>query len=319
MIWTLLLLFLAIVAALLLLAVFRTRSMAAEAERRVPQAGALLPVTGGVVHHVEMGPRDAQPLVMIHGLSGQLQHFTYALAGLLAEDFRVIVVDRPGCGYSTRTDDTPADPAVQGRMIGEALDKLKVEKPVLVGHSLGGAVALAMAMNRPDRIGALALLCPATQHEDEVPEVFKGLLIGSSTLRRMLAATIAVPMAAAMRDRILGIVFHPEPVPDDFMIEAGGALGLRPQAFVTASEDAVALRATGQALSSRYANELRVPGGVLFGAADVILSPTVHGHMMQAHGFDFETLDGRGHMIPLTAPQACADFIRRMAGKVALA
>ncbi|MEO9780837.1 MAG: alpha/beta fold hydrolase [Sedimentitalea sp.] len=317
MITTILTILFLIVVALLALSIFRTRRMAAEAARLVPQAGEVVPVAGGRVHYVDLGPKDAQTLVMIHGLSGQLQHFTYALAGLLAQQYRVIVVDRPGCGYSTRDSDALADPSEQGRMIGEALDRLGVERPVLVGHSLGGAVSLAMAMDRPDRVGGLALLCPATQHEDAVPEVFKGLLVKSPLVRRLIGATIAVPMAAATKDRVLGIVFHPEPPSQDFMIGAGGALGLRPKAFVAASSDAVALRDSGNAQSARYEKELRVPGGILFGAADGILSPAVHGHTMQVHGLEYETLEGRGHMIPMTAPADCADFIRRMAAKAA--
>ncbi|MDU9002918.1 alpha/beta fold hydrolase [Sedimentitalea todarodis] len=316
MITTILSVLLLAIVALLALSIYRTRRVAAEAVHLVPQAGEIVPVAGGTIHYVDLGPKDAQTLVMIHGLSGQLQHFTYALAGLLAQRFRVIVVDRPGCGYSTRESDALAAPSEQGRMIGEALDRLGVERPVLVGHSLGGAVSLAMAMDRPDRVGALALLCPATQHEDVVPEVFKGLLVKSPAVRRLIGATIAVPMAAATKDRVLGIVYHPETPSEDFMIGAGGALGLRPEAFVTASSDVVALRDVGKTQSARYEDELRVPGGILFGASDVILSPAVHGHTMQAHGLEFEMLEGRGHMIPLTAPQDCAEFISRMAGKV---
>jgi pimeloyl-ACP methyl ester carboxylesterase len=111
----------------------------------------------------------------------------------------------------------------------------------------------------------------------------------------------------------LAVVFSPEPIPADFMTRAGGALGLRPQVYVTASEDAVALLDGSAAQAERYAAELKVPGGVLFGSADAILSPVLHGHTMAAHGLAFETLEGRGHMFPLTAPQECAEFVRRVA------
>lgn len=123
-------------------------------------AGRVVLVDGGSIHYVEQGPKDGTPVVLIHGLSGQLQHFTYGLSELLAKDFRVIAIDRPGCGYSTRENDEFSCPEAQGRMINEALDMLNVEKPILVGHSLGGSVALAMALDRPDQIGALALICP---------------------------------------------------------------------------------------------------------------------------------------------------------------
>ena len=306
-------LFVVPVFAVLALAAFRTRRMAAKAETLVPQAGQLQPVTGGVIHYVEMGPKDAPALVLIHGLSGQLQHFTYALTDLLKDEFRLIVIDRPGCGYSERTQAASATPAEQGRMIAEALDALEVENPVLVGHSLGGSVALAMALDQPNKTKALALLCPATQTQGDIPEVFKGLLIKSAWLRRFIGATIAVPMAAATKDKVLGMVFHPEQPPDDFMIRAGAALGLRPKAFVTASEDVVVLLKTGPEQMARYDTELRVPGGVLFGSADKILSPALHGIPMQAHGLTCETIEGRGHMIPMTALDACAEFIQQIA------
>jgi pimeloyl-ACP methyl ester carboxylesterase len=305
----------AIVLVLVALSAFRTRSMARAAERLVPQVGKVVPVQGGSVHYVDLGPRDAQVLVLIHGLSGQLQHFTYALTDLLDRDFRVIAVDRPGCGYSRRDGPAQASPREQGRMIGEALDSLGVDQVTLVGHSLGGAVALAMALDRPDRTRALALLAPATQPQTEVPEVFRGLVIRTGWLRRFLGATIAVPMAAATAERVLSMVFHPDPATPDFMTRGGAALGLRPSAYVTASEDAVALLDTGAAQAERLGKDLAIPGGVLFGSADAILSPTLHGHAMTAHGLAFETLQGHGHMIPLTAPDACAEFIRRIAAQ----
>lgn len=301
---------------LLALAIYRTRSMAAEAGRLVPPAGQVHRLRDGTIHYLDLGPREAQPLVLIHGLSGQLQHFNYGVTDLLKDDFRVIALDRPGCGYSDRASDALADPSEQGRMIGELLDALAIERPVLVGHSLGGAVALAMALDRPDKTGALALLCPATQDQSGVPDVFKGLQVKSPWMRRLLGHTIAVPLAAATKDKVLSIVFHPEPWPQDFMTRGGAALGLRPKAFVTAASDAVALQAAAARISARYATDLTVPGGVLFGAADAILSPAAHGHTMQVHGLSCETLADRGHMIPITAPADCADFIRRIAAKV---
>lgn len=305
----------ALVAGLLGLAAFRTRRLAAEAERLVPRAGQVQPVEGGAIHYVERGSRDAPPVVLIHGLSGQLQHFDYDLAEDLARDFRVISVDRPGCGYSTRDSADQADPGVQGHMIDAALAALGVEKPVLVGHSLGGAVALAMAMDRPERVAALALICPATQHQDETPDAFRGLMIRTGWLRKLVGHTVAAPIAMATADKVLKMVFAPEPWPDDFLVRGGAALGLRPSAFITASEDIQALRAMAAQQAARYDTELTVPGGVLFGAADALLSPSAHGRTMQAHGLDYEALEGRGHMLPITAPEDCADFIRRMAAK----
>ena len=84
----------AFVVLLLAAAHLWTRKLAADAERLVPQVGNMQRVDGGVMHFVDLGPRDAPAVVLIHGLHGQLQHFTYAMSGLLETDFRVVALDR---------------------------------------------------------------------------------------------------------------------------------------------------------------------------------------------------------------------------------
>lgn len=292
-----------------------TLRLADGAENAVPQAGQILPVTGGAIHYTDVGPRDGQPLVLIHGLAGNMHNFTYALAGQLSSEYRVITIDRPGSGYSTRDDDELAQLPAQAGMIGDFLDKLDLEKPVLVGHSLGGALSLAVALLRKDQIGALALISPLTAATPEPPAVFKPLQIRSKLLRRFIGHTVAVPVTRLTSSSVVTEVFAPEAAPDDFMVKGGGVLGLRLASFIGASADlhGVALSMPDQV--QRYAAELDVPGGILFGTEDRLLSPDIHGAPMQEHGLVFETMPGRGHMILVTEPQACADFIRRMAAK----
>lgn len=287
---------------------------ARRAEALVPMAGRRVAVPGGAVHVVEAGAADAPAIVLIHGLSGQLQHFTYAMVEDLAREFRVIALDRPGCGYSERDTDEQAALAAQARMIRAALDDLGVERPVLVGHSLGGAVALAMALETPERAAALALIAPLTHAPDETPAMFRGLEVHTPVMRRVIGHTLAVPLARRTAAQVLAAVFAPDPVPEDFLIRAGGALGLRPRAFVAASADLVAANRDIGPLSARY-GALALPRGVLFGSADAVLSPERHGAPMAAHGFEVETLQERGHMLPITAPEACTAFVRHIAAQ----
>lgn len=286
-----------------------TRRLARMGEALVPQAGKVIPVRGGGIHYVELGNPRKQTLVMIHGLSGQLQHFTYALAQDLAQDHHVVVLDRPGCGYSPREDDALAELPEQARMIGEFLDHKGISDPVLVGHSLGGAVALAIALQRPHDIAALALICPLTHPVDSAAPAFKPLEIRSPRVRHWIGHTLAVPMGKRNAAETLRMVFAPEPCPQDFLDKAGGALGLRPQAFVTASADLVWAEASIRDQASQYPH-LRTPGGVLFGADDPIVSAKDHGETMTQYGLSHQALDGRGHMIPITDPEACSEFIR---------
>ena len=303
-----------VVAGLLLVAHLKTRRIAAEAVRLVPLLGQKLAVDGGEIHYHITGPENGRPMVMLHGLSGQLQHYTYALSSELEDEFRLIMVDRPGCGYSTRETIKHGRLTEQARMIWEALDQLGVENPLLVGHSLGGSVALAMALQRPQAVCGLALLCPATTPQNDVPALFKGLEIRSNWLRRLVSQTIAVPGALATRDKMLAMAAAPEPAPEGFMIRGGAQLGFRPSGFVTASEDLLGYETSMPALAARY-GELTMPRAVLFGDKDAVLDPNDHGRALEAFGFVYQELPDLGHMFPLTTPVATAHFIRRLAAR----
>lgn len=289
-----------------------TRLLWRSAERQVPQAGKLCTVDGGVIHYIEAGPKDAQTLVLIHGLSGILQHFTYGMVEDLAQDFHIIAIDRPGCGYSTRARGELAALPKQAAMIGDCLDQIGVKDPVLVGHSLGGAVSLAMAVDRPDKIAGLALICPATQPQKEIPDVFKPLNVSSVMVRRLMGHLLAVPLGKLTIEKVLGAVFEPETRPDDFMVKGGAVLGLRPSTYIGASEDLIFAMHSAADVAARYETDLKTPGGILFGSADAVLSPQKHGAAMQTYGLGFEEISDRGHMLPITAPQECCDFVRRV-------
>jgi pimeloyl-ACP methyl ester carboxylesterase len=85
-------------------------------------------------------------------------NFTHSLLGRLNRDFRVVILDRPGSGYSTRPADAPATISAQARIISRFCEELELGRPLIVGHSLGGAIALALALNHPERVAGLALL-----------------------------------------------------------------------------------------------------------------------------------------------------------------
>jgi pimeloyl-ACP methyl ester carboxylesterase len=303
-------------AALLGASHLMTRKLAREARALVPPVGQFCDTPHGRIHYVDIGPRDAQPLVMIHGLSGQLQHFTYALADALAKDYRVIALDRPGCGYSTRATDAMARLPEQAKTLLSCLDKLGIHQPVLVGHSLGGAVSLAMALQAPEKIRGLALLAPLTHPAAQGADAFKGLIVNTSLMRHLMAQTVAVPTAKRTAAPVLNQIFAPEPCPDDFLLKAGGALGLRPESFVAASADASFLYPAIETQAARYAKGLSPPGAIRFGAEDAILDPVAQGNAMQVYGLDCEIAPKRGHMLPITAPTLCEDFIRATLAKL---
>jgi pimeloyl-ACP methyl ester carboxylesterase len=303
-----------ILAVVILGLVVFTARTARKVEAALPPRGKFMQIDGERIHYVDRG--GAGPaLVMIHGLAGNLMHFTYALADELAGDFRVVMVDRPGCGYSERPDGAPADLKAQAATLAKFMRGLGLKRPLVVGHSLGGALSLAIALDHPDCAGALALIAPLTHVPDKVPDVFKGLIIRSPTLRKVIAWTLATPLGILRGEKALKEVFGPEPAPADFPFRAGGLLGLRPSAFCSASSDAVLAEYVLPNYVARYAS-LALPMGMLFAKSDRLLDYRAQGEAMKATcpALDLELTEG-GHMLPMTAPDRCAALIRRVAAR----
>ncbi|HEU0098063.1 MAG TPA: alpha/beta hydrolase [Allosphingosinicella sp.] len=284
-------------------------------EKAVPRDGKLIEVNGQTIHYTDDGSGPA--IVMIHGLGGQLRNFARAMVDDLARDYRVIRVDRPGSGYSPRSDSTSARLRVQAETIAELIRILKLESPLIVGHSLGGALALSLALNHPDVVGGLALVAPLSQVKDikDVPEVFKGLVIRRPAVRRAIAWTIATPMGMATADKSLREVFAPEPVPADFPTEGGGLLAMRPDNFYASSADLVDLEGELEGMVERYPT-LSVPVSILYARADNLLEAQLHGERTAAEipGAVIELVEG-GHMLPFTQPELTAAFVRRAAAR----
>lgn len=312
---------LAIILVGLALVICSLAGFAAYTAQRVesadPPRGRFLELDGCRIHYVDEGA--GPPLFLIHGLAGQLGNFTYALVGRLAKDFRVVAVDRPGSGYSTRPNSADSRLRAQGDLMARLIGALKLDRPLVVGHSLGGAIALAIGLDHPECTSGLALIAPVTQTVETVPEAFRGLDIKSPFMRMIIAWTLAAPFGMLSADRVLRQVFAPEQVPPDFLTRGGGALGLRPQSFYGASTDLEAVNDGFADIIRRYPT-LTIPVGILFGKGDRLLDYRLHGQATknQIPNLDLELMEG-GHMLPVTAPDAAADFIRRMARAAAKA
>lgn len=292
--------------------VWFTSNTARRVEALLPPRGQFMDIDGQRIHYTDTGGAKP-PIVMIHGLGGNLLHFGYAMADKLAGDYRVILVDRPGAGYSTRPEDAPATLTAQAKTIATLIRRLDLKQPLLVGHSLGGALSLAIALDHPDCAGGLALLAPLTHAREDVPEAFRGLVIPSPQVRKAVAWTVATPLGIRRGPKLLAEVFAPEAVPADFPMRAGGLLGLRPSAFYNTSTDLMAVSETLPGYMARY-KSLDIPMAMLFGRGDRILDYRGQGEAMKivCPALDLELMEG-GHMLPMTAPDRCVALVRRVA------
>ena len=284
--------------------------VARRVDQALPPQGWFIDIGADRIHYVEYG--NGPPIVFVHGLNGQLRNFAYLHMNALTQTHRVILIDRPGSGHSTRGAGSSASISAQARTVAMFIDAMGLDKPVLVGHSLGGAIALAVGLNHPDSVGRLALIAPLTHLVDPI-DAFAGLLIRSSLVRRIVSLTVATPFAIKGSRAILDIVFGPDPVPRDFALKGGGLLGLRPRSFYAASSDMMAVADELPAMENRYAS-LHLPVDVLYGREDRILDWRSHGEALKQklHGTSLRLVDG-GHMLPVTAPSVTMEWLRTVA------
>jgi pimeloyl-ACP methyl ester carboxylesterase len=303
------LLFCAVIAGLVGFTAWTTRRI----EAAMPPQGRFVDVKGAHLHVVEKG--QGPVVLMIHGLAGQLGHFTYGMVEILARDHRVIAVDRPGSGYSVRSAGASATLNAQADVMAALLDALNVDRAVVVGHSLGGAIALALAQRHPARVKALALIAPLTHEPTTISAAFNGLMITKPWVRSFVAWTLALPASIAKRDEVLAMVFGPEAAPADFGTRGGGLLGVRPSHFIAASTDMAAIEEDFRGVIAGYA-AMKVPVGVLYGRGDRLLDPTEQGEALAKVLPEARlTLVEGGHMLPITAPEATAQFVREVAAR----
>src|SRR5256714_9279698 len=131
-------------------------------QRVYPAQGRFVEVAGARLNILDLGPPDAAgpPVVMIHGASSNLEAMRRPLGERLAENHRVILIDRPGHGWSTRAHLDQSSPAMQARMIAESIEKLGLGPAVVVVHSWSGALGALLALDHPERVAGRVMVAP---------------------------------------------------------------------------------------------------------------------------------------------------------------
>jgi pimeloyl-ACP methyl ester carboxylesterase len=286
---------------------FANHVSARRAERRHPPEGSFVEVDGIRLHYSNRG--TGQPVVLIHGnaVTGD-DYNTSGVSELLLKSHRVIIFDRPGFGYSERPRGRLWTANEQAELLHKAIRQIGVERPVVLGHSWGAIVALALAEQHPADIAGLVLLSGYyfwTLRPDVLPVAIGALPIIGDILRYTVSPLfgwLTMPLFKRM-------LFSPAQVPARFQEEYSPAMALRPSQIRATSIDGALMIPGALSLRGRY-KELSLPAVIMAGDGDKVVfkrsAKRLHASVTVSV---LRIIKGAGHMVHHLVPEQVAEAV----------
>jgi pimeloyl-ACP methyl ester carboxylesterase len=286
-------------------------------ERAHPPRGRFIDVDGLRQHVVALGVETAAPpIVLIHGAGCNLEDMRLALGERLAARHRVILIDRAGLGWSARRG-RDSSPSYQAAILRGVLDRLGVDRAIVVGHSWGGALAAAFALDSPRRVAGLVLLAPPLY---PFPRRMTWLyeLFATPVAGWLYARALALPFGVPFIGLGLGSAFLPQLPPRGYIKRTAALLLLRPATFLANARDVADLGANLVTQTARYP-ALKVPTIIMTGDRDKIVPLRSHALAFAAAvpATKLVVLPGVGHMLHHVATErvvAEIEDVRRIVG-----
>lgn len=287
--------------------------------RAYPAQGRMIEVAGASLNVLDIGPRNAAgpPVVMIHGASSNLEVMRRPLGDMIARNHRAILIDRPGHGWSTRARLEDSTPAIQARIISEALEQLGIGPAIVVVHSWSGALGARMALDFPERVAGLVMLAPVA-YPWPGGVGWYNKLTATPVIGPLLAYTITLPLGYLLAESAARAVFLPQIMPDSFLSDTATLLLLRPREFLANARDLVTLKAAVAEQAPRYP-DIAVPTVVITGAMDKTVSPSRHSRPLASAVPNAEliVLPDVGHMIQNVAAEFVVSVVEAMIDRLA--
>ncbi len=278
-----------------------------------PPQGRFIHVDGVRLHYIERG--SGEPLVLLHGGITMAQDFCLSgLVEMAAAHYRVIVFDRPGYGYSERPRNKLWGPHDQAKLIHHALEQIGVAQPIVLGHSWGTLVALAMALDYPDSVRSLVLASGyyyPTLRPDALISAQRLIPVVGDVMRH----TTTPIMTRMMWPLLLKRLFQPNDVPAHFK-KFPAWMAARPLQIRASAEEFTYAVPSVMGLKKHY-RQLRVPLVILAGSEDRICYVSKQSQRLHAELPDSELflIPGAGHMVHHVAPEKVMDAINAAAQK----
>jgi pimeloyl-ACP methyl ester carboxylesterase len=278
--------------------------------------GSFVDVDGHSVHYVEMGQGPA--LVLIHGASGNTRDFTFGLAEKLANNYRVIMFDRPGLGHTQPLKAFGTTITDQAELLASAAVALGAERPIVAGQSFGGAIAMAWAVARPSNIAAAVSISGATYPWEGEIDALTGALANpviGPVLSRLASAWVSTDYVS----KSIEGTFTPQDPVAGYANHIGIPLILRPSQLMANARQRNTLNDELRMLSPNY-SALTIPVEIVHGDSDAIVPLRVHSARLvdDIEGANLVALEGLGHMPQHLAHDAVIAAIDRAATRAGL-
>ncbi|MFN8526807.1 MAG: alpha/beta hydrolase [Chloroflexota bacterium] len=292
------------------------RAAAARPEDTPAPPGSVVDLGRASLHLIQQG--QGAPVVLLHGAPGFAEELRGGTLEQLAQHHRVIALDRPGYGYSGELTAGTGDMPDQAQLIHQAITQLGLDRPIIVGHSWSGALALHYAQRYPQEtrgivhVAGVVFLTPAVvdavQRSRNVPDWVN------------LIATLVPTARASGVDQIAARAAAPAAV-DPAYLAAARAAWARPAAQRALARDMQSVPAGLQALDLPAIGQ-HVPVAIIVGAEDRVMSPGEQGQRLatqlasnpSAHARLWEAA-GTGHNVHQARPDLLEAALTWLAGQ----
>lgn len=303
--------------------VVATQIIVRKVEAKFPPIGDFAVVDGVQIHYLDIpaGPdADLEPMIFIHGASGNARDLFGAFVDKLRGQARMIFVDRPGAGYSETGSEESAPLERQAELIAGLMEHLRIDRAVIIGHSLGGAITAAFAVHHPEKVSGLVFLAPATHVWPGGDVTWYYNIANTPVLGHVFSETLAAPLGRlVMRTGVKG-VFKPNKVPSIFHERAATELVLRPANFRYNAADVGSLYPLVENLAGRY-SEISAPTVIVSGDRDDVVSTQIHSNALHEDISDSRLviLPNTGHAPAYTATDQIVEEIKLLNQKITAA
>jgi len=318
----------AVLAVLVLLIIVLLGSAALTAwrsqriEARWPNIGTRTEIGGMALNAVHVpapqpadGVEPLPPIVFIHGASGNLRDQMQAFRGPLEGRAELLFVDRPGHGYSDRGGPENDRPDGQADAIARLMERLGIERAIIVGHSFGGAIAASFAVLHPEKTAGVLFLAPATHPWPGGVDWYYNLA-SMPVLGPLFCHVVALHAGMGRLEAGTVGVFRPDARPADYSEQTGPALVLRPNVFRWNAIDVSTLNDYVRDFSPRY-REITAPTVVITGDSDPVVYEEIHsrGLARDIEGSELVWIKGVGHKPDYVANDIAVAALEKIAGR----